>query len=664
MKIKPFDIAVAVMFAAITFAVAFLSRSFGFAEKATEIAGGYGFHLIAAMCVFLVVIISFTGGTAIRQSLAVRGSRGMRMTAAERKKLCGENPGAYFRKIRRSYYSRLFAYVILLLFCAYCWLFFSVYLFKNVVSFFICIVPVVFSVYPFYRMVSVPKSGETIPEEIVLNGAAYPSFCDLTERAKEKAGYRGKVVVYATPEFGTFSEKTHGEIRIGLGLLLVELLSEEEICALIAREIVYETDKKVRKVVFYMEKFSLAPQFGFSFFRNLFAVTNASVRPDEYPDRGILEYEAERVTDERIARTELASAFACSLKKFELAIKYRNDERCDYRMLEYETDGSVNPYYFSKYRERFLLAYEKYGRQWQEEILKRCASEFETTPPYSVRIRTLGTGEPTVSFLGRRPEEIGMIEGKFDRLFAEMMRANEQGIVEYEEMKRVKIRYETHPEEFKERFDLLSVAGAYRASAEPEKAEEIYRELVGRGDDSYELAFEYGTLLLSMRNDEGLTYLRRAMENANYTERVAEYVSGYLRAMGRTQELATFRDEYYKKQSENAQNGELSLKRGFSSSTFPQEDLKTVIARAGEDDNVTELYAADGKTDSGKVIYVFAFRVRNKEEDAVGESFGKLFSLLDNEFGDYETYLIPLDKQEFYVKKLNQVKNALVYERK
>ena len=85
MKMKPFDIAVAVMFAAITFAVAFLSRSLDLADKATEIAGGYGFHLIAAMCVFLVVCISVAGGTAIRQSLAARGSRGMRITAAERK---------------------------------------------------------------------------------------------------------------------------------------------------------------------------------------------------------------------------------------------------------------------------------------------------------------------------------------------------------------------------------------------------------------------------------------------------------------------------------------------------------------------------------------------------------------------------------------------------
>lgn len=664
MKMKPFDIAVAVMFVAITFAVAFLSRSLDLADKATEIAGGYGFHLIAAMCVFLVVTISVAGGTAIRQSLAARGSRGMRITAAERKKLCGENPGAYFRKVRRSYLDRLLAYVIILLFCAYCWLFFSVSLFKSVLSFFICIVPVIFFVYPFYRLVSFPKSGEPIPEEIVLNGDAYPAFRDLTERAKEKAGYRGKVVVYAAPEFGTFSEKAHGEIRIGLGLLLVEMLSEEETCALIAREIVYETDRRVKRLNFYMEKFSLAPQFGFSFFRNLFAVTNASVRPDEFPDRSILECEAERATDERIARTDLASAFVCTLKKFELAIKYKNDERCDYRTLEYETDGSVNPYYFSKYRERFLLAYEKYGKQWEEEIGKREVDEFESTPPYSVRIRTLGTGDPDVSFLDPRPEEIGAMEGKFDRMFAEIVKINEQGIAEYEEMKRLRIRYETHPEEFKERFDLLSVAMAYRSSAEPEKAEQIYRILIGRGDDSYELAFEYGTLLLSMRNDEGLIYLRRAMENANYTERVGEFVSGYLKALGKTKELAAFRDEYYKKQSENARNEELSLKRGLSPTTFPKEDLKAVIARAGEDDNVTELYAADGRSDSGKIIYVFAFRVRNKEEDAVGESFGKLFSLLDNEFGDYETYLIPLDRQEFYFKKINKVKNALVYERK
>ena len=146
-----------------------------------------------------------------------------------------------------------------------------------------------------------------------------------------------------------------------------------------------------------------------------------------------------------------------------------------------------------------------------------------------------------------------------------------------------------------------------------------------------------------------------------------DILSDYLKKTGNREELDKFRNEYLDEKLDmlrrefSAHN--LSLKRKFTRSTFPEQDLKAVVEFVRKDDNVTALYCVDAKSEKGNVLHLFAFDVRNATEEAADESFRRIFSLLDNEFEKYDTYLVSLDRSPVFRKKIARVKDAEVFRR-
>ena len=90
---------------------------------------------------------------------------------------------------------------------------------------------------------------------------------------------------------------------------------------------------------------------------------------------------------------------------------------------------------------------------------------------------------------------------------------------------------------------------------------------------------------------------------------------------------------------------------------FPRSVLDEIVAKITKDENVDELYCADAKTQSGDDITVFAFSVRNKSsEDAFVQTYERIFSILDNEYAKYDTYLVSIEI-EMDKKLVEKIKN-------
>ena len=74
-----------------------------------------------------------------------------------------------------------------------------------------------------------------------------------------------------------------------------------------------------------------------------------------------------------------------------------------------------------------------------------------------------------------------------------------------------------------------------------------------------------------------------------------------------------------------------------------EERLNEIIEKLSKDDNITEIYCANAKTQAGKDILLFAIAMRNKTEGAFMETYERVFSILDNDYAKLDSFLISTD---------------------
>ena len=650
-----------IMFAVLTFGIAYASRYFGF--DFTVYPPLVFLAVVAVSIYFFALTVSFI--LWIVSSSYKSDPVKVRRAGLKRKELSERDFSAFLFRVNLSRFFRKAYFVLLTASHDVLWLAFSSMLFTGVGVFFSSLIPVVLFVVPVCLFIFSLRGSESLPEIALLSDGSFPALVELSDQAKKEAGYRGKLSVYAQPDNSSYSWRTRGEICIGVGLLLLETMTEEELKALLVRNLIFETNRRVQKLMRAVDGLTVFDRDSKpDFFSFLFAPVNARSFVTGEVDEMLLTSEAERITDSVVSADPNKDAYVRSLKKCYLIQKYKQDERSDYLSFEYAFEGAASDY-LGEFRLRFTAAYGKFGKQWEEEIRKEIPSVITSSPPYLSSLETIKSEDPAVSFDGPGIRDLPAIEGRYNRVYAEMLRNDDYGMTEYREMQGEITRFEQRPEQYVERNELILVARAYRGVGRLDNAEKIYRKLIESGDDSSELCFEYGSLLLSLRKDEGIGLLYRAMEDFNYTERGMDILSDYLKKTGNREELDKFRNEYLDEKLDmlrrefSAHN--LSLKRKFTRSTFPEQDLKAVEEFVRKDDNVTALYCVDAKSEKGNVLHLFAFDVRNATEEAADESFRRIFSLLDNEFEKYDTYLVSLDRSPVFRKKIAKVKDAEVF---
>ena len=71
--------------------------------------------------------------------------------------------------------------------------------------------------------------------------------------------------------------------------------------------------------------------------------------------------------------------------------------------------------------------------------------------------------------------------------------------------------------------------------------------------------------------------------------------------------------------------------------------LQEIVEKLVKDDNITQIYCANAKTKAGKDILLFAISMRNKTQSAFMETYERVFSILDNDYGKIDSFLLSLD---------------------
>ena len=203
-----------------------------------------------------------------------------------------------------------------------------------------------------------------------------------------------------------------------------------------------------------------------------------------------------------------------------------------------------------------------------------------------------------------------------------------------------------------------------------EQAEEIYTKILNSGDESSETLFDYGCFLIVAKRDEkGVEYIYKAMENENLVEDGLEILGKYFINAGD--------EEGYKKYCEYKNNRLDELVGDFSNRVLnvneklekPNVDktlLDEIIAKLIKDDNITEIYCAKAKTKAKKDILLFAISMRNKTESAFMETYERVFSILDNEYGKIDSFLFSIDLEPKHkvVLKIKNDGDFKVFDRK
>ena len=108
---------------------------------------------------------------------------------------------------------------------------------------------------------------------------------------------------------------------------------------------------------------------------------------------------------------------------------------------------------------------------------------------------------------------------------------------------------------------------------------------------------------------------------------------------------------------------EFDVRRGFVETKIGSETISDIIEFAVKDENVSSVYISDLVPKNGKKITVLGFKVKNTEKTVLYESYQRLFSFLDNDYGHLDTLLIALDNDAVFLKKFLKEKTSLKFRR-
>ena len=158
------------------------------------------------------------------------------------------------------------------------------------------------------------------------------------------------------------------------------------------------------------------------------------------------------------------------------------------------------------------------------------------------------------------------------------------------------------------------------------------------------------------------------MENENLVEEGLEVLGKHFITSGDEKSYQEFCDYKLKKLDEiiNGYDGKMLDRNAvFTNTTLENSVLEEIVQKLAKDDNLEEIYCVDSKTKAGDKITVFAVAVRNKTQESFIETYERVFSILDNDYGKYDTFLISIDAEpdKKLVNRLKSDKNFLIFKR-
>lgn len=487
---------------------------------------------------------------------------------------------------------------------------------------------------------------------------------------KEELGKDYKLSI----EFGSVQELrvalACSVVVINLNAYAFMLFTGEELEALARREIRSLKDKKCKKIDralksrrFYLgvATSSKAVSAYCSF------IIGDSLTKFEFA-KNALKRALEKRKDELVKNDGFAKTYLLAYKKQCVIDRFFSDAR-SFITLKMCQNGGLRDFIKSVF-DIFLEIVPAYAKEWEEEVENKLKAVVCDKLTYSEKSNMLGLEVSIAGYKDNANDEQKTIYDKYNVEYYESTK------MAYEPKKRAidnyyrEIeRFEQFPNEYDERLKLIFVAHAYYMTANLDKAEEVYNSIINGGDNTSEIYFDYGCFLLLAKKDvKGIDYIYKAMDNENLVEEGLDVLGRHFVYSGDTEgykkfcEYKTTRLDKILKEYDSKM---LDKNAKFEKVTLDRDVLEEIIQKLSKDDNIEEIYCADSKTKTGAKIIVFAISVRNKTKEAFVESYERVFSILDNDYGKYDTFLISLDAEldKKFAARLKKDKIHLIFKK-
>ena len=508
---------------------------------------------------------------------------------------------------------------------------------------------------------------ETYYPEIEINGNDHSELYSLLNCVYRAFNIKKIVSFVACDKRITFRCKNGiNELRISISAY--QLMSDEELKAAIYREIAFESDKNRKKLLrydMYIEKYKRVA--AKTFFSGKVFDFLKLLEGTFFFDRVLFDEELSSVTDKKIAQTPYSVPYASAYKKMLVYDCFVNDERCNINKELFSSELSAGSY-GNFILDEFFIYYGLYGSEWEREIERRLSPEVPAERTYAEKLSDLNVDSE-------------WFELKFDKVYdaeyysivSTINEINYQCIKDeyrarkdsYEYVLNQIARYENRNEDFSERRALLNIAECYKITGDFDNAIKIYNQLSENGKETSELYFEKGVTLLTVKNDSGIDLLLRAAENENYTERALSIIDTYLINKGKRKEYLDFikiKNKKLQKLYSSKNRFDFSFDKGFIATGIGENIVNSIVEFSAKDENIAKIFISDCISKNGKSITVLGFNVKNSDNLPLYETYQRLFSLLDNEFGHIDTLLVPLDREKKLTKKFLKEKTSLKYD--
>lgn len=478
--------------------------------------------------------------------------------------------------------------------------------------------------------------------------AVYEFFKDVV--SKTLGNYSVKIGFGNTqPVSAVILAKT---VYISINSYFFFIFSSEEQRALTVRELRAIKDKKCKKISrllrcrsLYMTEMSIATVFnGYFSFIISDTVTNFDF------SKNALKRMLERRKDCLICGDLLAEHYLRAYKKQSVLDLYFTDARSFITLKMCQDDLYLKEFVSSVYN-LFLEKLSIYQSEWEKSVEKKLKAVVCDKLTYSEKCKLFDMTVKCGEFKNNCTEEQKTLYDKYNAEYYQSTKmAHEPKKRAIEDFYRDIEHYEQNPESYDERLKLINLAHAYYMTANIDEAEKIYLKILDGGDNTPETFFDYGCFLLLAKKDvKGIEYIYSSMENENLVEEGFDVLGRHFINEGDEEGYKEF-CEYKAKKLDEIVNGfksrMLNRNAKFESSSMPKEVIDEIIEKLSKDDNLVEIYCADSKTKAGSKITVFAIKVRNKTQEALVESYERVFSILDNDYGKYDTFLISLDVEK------------------
>ena len=518
-----------------------------------------------------------------------------------------------------------------------------------------------------------------IPKDVaVLSPQEYPLIYSMACKAADAVGSKDEIVILPNWDFSASIIRDKGRYLLRIGVILLHVLSEQELYSIMLHEFAHVTDEK--KAHYKEEQYQdwLSSEGGgvdrlSAWLANFYLYFSAKYLFNymiyRYACSVVYELQADRAMaehgDAKIAVSALLKTHYDTMYYWESCV---NEELNIYENEQLKAD------YLTCKISLFKNAIEQRNGDWNALVQKEILANNASHPTLKMRMDALGIRELTLTATQSSQAYLEEI----------------QKVLEYSEGFIYEDRKQNYEKERKEYYlDPLERINAWKQSGEnilPETYADLIADLKTLGrhkeaemlcdrvrqelpDSATHATFIKGAMMLYRYDEAGMDLIYQAMErNGNYIEEGLDTIGSFCCLTGREQDLLEYRKKAnllaQKHVDEDEQISFLSKKDNLSRENLPDGMLEDILSfiLSVDTDIIQNIYLVRKTVSETFFASVFVLRFSGGTDEQKYEILHKIFRYLDSYPVDWQFSLF--DIADYPDVKVENIEGSLVYSKK